>query len=268
MQVIKVELPESLRTIEVIPIGDTHIGEEQADIQSVKDVIKYVLEKDNRYVILNGDLMNIALKNSKSDVYADRMKPSQQLDYVARLFEPLAINGRILAMGTGNHEDRVAKETDFDISYLLAKELGIEKRYADNSFVLFVKFGKSHSSRESRTKKNVYSFFVWHGAGGGNLSGGKLNRVMRMGDTVVCDVYIMNHVHDAMLKTQPIYMTDQQNMSVYMMDRYYMIGNSFLDFGGYGQKFGFRPSTKHIVSAELNGQGRKAVKLSTGGNLF
>jgi hypothetical protein len=87
MQVIKVELPESLRTIEVIPIGDTHIGEEQADIQSVKDVIKYVLEKDNRYVILNGDLMNIALKSSKSDVYGDTLKPSQQLDYVATVIQ-------------------------------------------------------------------------------------------------------------------------------------------------------------------------------------
>ena len=268
MQVIRVELPEHLQTIEVIPIGDTHIGEEQADIQSVKELIRYVLDKDNRYVILNGDLMNIALKSSKSDVYGDTLKPSQQLDYVARLFKPLADNNRIIAMGTGNHEDRVMRETNFDISYLLAKELGIEKRYADNSFVLFVKFGRSHNAREDRPKKNVYSFFVWHGAGGGNLSGGKLNRVMRMGDTVVCDVYIMNHVHDPMLKTQPIYMTDNQNMSVYQLERYYMIGNSFMSFGGYGQKFGFRPSSNHIVSAELNGQGRKAIKLSTGGNLF
>ena len=111
MQVIRVELPDSLKTIGVIPIGDTHIGEEQADIQAVKDVIKYVLENDNRYAILNGDLMNIALKSSKSDVYSDTMKPSQQLEYTARLFQPLADNGRILAIGTGNHEDRVLRET-------------------------------------------------------------------------------------------------------------------------------------------------------------
>ena len=268
MQVIKVELPESLKTIEVIPIGDTHIGEEQADIQCVKDAIKYVLEKNNRYVILNGDLMNVALRDSKSDVYVEKMNPRQQLQYVANLFKPLADAGRILSIGTGNHEDRVTKATSFDPSYDLALELGLKHRYADNLYILFVKFGKSKSSRDNNPKKNVYSFLVSHGRGGGRKSGAKLNAVMDMALIAICDVYIMNHVHDAMLKTQPIGMVDIQNMSFYEMDQYFMIGNSWMNFGGYGAKALYRIPTKHIVCAELNGQGRKAVKLSTGGNLF
>lgn len=265
MQVIKVELP-FFEYIEVIPIGDTHIGEEHTDEQYIKDVIKYVTEKPYRFVILNGDLMNVALKDSVSDIYTEKYSPSQQLIRVANMFKPIA--DRILAMGTGNHEDRVKLRTDIDLSYWLAKEMGIEHRYADNSFVLFVKFGRSVSARPTNDKKNVYSFYVWHGAGGGRKSGGKVNRVMDMSNTVNADVYIMNHVHDVMVKPAIFFDDDCQNMSIKPRERMFIIGNCWQDFGGYGQKFGFKPASKDIASVILNGNGQKKMKLITGNNKF
>lgn len=266
-QTIRVELGD-FRTIEVIPISDAHLGDECSDVSSLRSVVKYVLEAPNRFVILNGDLMNIALRNSKSNVYADRVRPSEQLAWARNEFKPLADEGRILAMGPGNHEDRIEKEVDLDMTYLLAKELGIEDRYADNSFVLFIKFGRSKNAFADRPKKLVYSFFVWHGAGGGATSGGTLNRLMKMSDTVVCDVYIMGHKHDPIAKPGTIFICDFPNQAVVEMPLSFLSANAFMDFGGYGQKFGYRPLSKHIVSAELNGRGRKLIKLHTGANLF
>lgn len=63
-----------------------------------------ILSESNRYVVLNGDLMNTALKNSKSDVYKDTLKPSEQLELLKK--ELMPIKHRILAATNENHENR------------------------------------------------------------------------------------------------------------------------------------------------------------------
>ena len=151
--------------MEIIPIGDVHVGDEFSDLKMFKNVVDYVMAKPNRYVILNGDLMDMALTTSVSDSYGAVLSPSQQIKKVADILRPL--KKRILGMLGGNHEFRVYKSTGIDISRYLALELGIEHLYCDNSFMLFVKVGESQTSRPSKIKQQVYSIFVQHGHGGG-----------------------------------------------------------------------------------------------------
>jgi len=127
IRIIQHVLPHTTESVEVIPIGDVHVGDEFFDEKMLKRWIDYILEKENRYVILNGDLMDMALTTSISDTYGAKMSPSQQVQYVAKMLSP--IKDRVLAFGTGNHSERVYRSTGIDVDYLLALELGLKDKY-------------------------------------------------------------------------------------------------------------------------------------------
>ena len=263
IKVIKVELPNDIKEMEIYPIGDVHSGDEWCDESAVKDVINYILEKDNRYAILNGDLIDNAIKTSVGDVYGELFSPEEQIAHVSRLFMPL--KDRILAIGSGNHEERTLKLTGIDPSRYMSVRLGLEDRYADNSFVLFVKVGKSYTSKPSNIKQQVYSIFVQHGYGGGKKSGSKLNN-LNDSDKIIadCDLYIMGHTHTPIANVMSTFVTDPQNMQIYRKNKYYLMHNAYLDFGGYGLRHGFAPASKDITYATLKTQGRKKIQLTIG----
>lgn len=263
IKVIQALLSESLESIEIIPIGDVHSGDDWCDLSLVENVINYTLEKPNRYVILNGDMINNAIKTSVSDIYSESFNPEMQIAQIAKLFRP--IKDRILAIGSGNHEERTLKLTGIDPSRYLSVRLGLEDRYSDNSFVLFIKVGKSHSSYKGNIKQQVYSIFVQHGYGGGKRNGSKLNN-LNDSDRIIadCDLYIMGHTHTPIANVMSTFVTDPQNMKIYRKNKYYLMHNAYLDFGGYGLRHGFAPASKDITYATFKTQGRKKIQLTIG----
>ena len=72
-QVININLGKDLKKIRIIPISDIHIGDKLSDYKLLKEVLQTIKDEPDVYTILNGDLCNTALKNSKSDVYADEL---------------------------------------------------------------------------------------------------------------------------------------------------------------------------------------------------
>ena len=70
---------------------------------------------------------------------------------LSSLLEP--IKDKILVIGSGNHDDRVQKETNIDIIRIVARELGIEERYADGMWYLFLQFGKCKRNRPIQYEK-------------------------------------------------------------------------------------------------------------------
>ena len=77
MKPIKINLPESLESIELHIFADEHIGDENCDLQRLKDRIKYVSEKENAYCVLNGDIVDNATKTSIGDTYAAEFNPME-----------------------------------------------------------------------------------------------------------------------------------------------------------------------------------------------
>jgi len=263
IRIITVTLPEDIEEIEIIPIADTHVGDPMSDEKMFKGLVNYILEKRNRYVILNGDLMDMALTLSVSDSYGAVHSPMGQIQRVAELLRP--IRDRILAMGSGNHEFRTYKYTGIDVSRNLALELGIVDRYSPNSFMLFIKVGQSRNSRPSKIKQQVYSVFIQHGAGGGRKIGAKANRLSDASEIIAnADLYIMGHVHTPMTFPDVSFSIDEQNMTIVRHNRYFLLNNSFLSFGGYGLTFGYKPASKEIVYATLVTQGNKRIKTHVG----
>ena len=121
MKVIKRELGLDIDKLKIIPISDTHIGDKTSNTKAFKEALERIKNEENTYTILNGDLCNIALKTSKSDSYEDTLTPMQQVLTLINYLEP--IKDKILVMSIGNHEERIKKDTNIDILWLVAKQL-------------------------------------------------------------------------------------------------------------------------------------------------
>ena len=256
MKIIKVNLnqekQESLDEVTIIPIADVHIGDKLSNLKLLKQALERIKKEPNTYTIINGDLCNMALKNSKSDVYSDSLSPMQQVIEVTNLLEE--IKSKILVISSGNHEDRTQKETNIDVTRLIARELGIEERYANGWWYLYLTFGKSNN----HNKPITYGITGIHGYGGGRKSGGKINRLEDMSQVVLADLYLMSHTHKPISTKNCIYIPYYQSKTLMKQEMHYLMTNSFLESdGGYAEKMGFPPSNTSITEAKLNGIKKK-----------
>lgn len=259
MKIIRVDLnKESGRIVKeatIIPIADVHIGDRLSNLKLLKEVLERIKKEPDTYTIINGDFCNIALKNSKSDVYNEGLSPMEQVLEATELLE--GIKSKILVITTGNHEQRIEKETNIDVTRLIAKQLGIEDRYADGWWYLYLTLGKNEKGREI-----TYGITGFHGFGGnGRKSGGKINKLEDMSQVVIADLYVMSHTHKPITTKSCIYIPYYQSKALSKQEMYYLMTNSFLESdGGYAEKMGFPPSNTSITEAKLNGE-KKKVKI-------
>ena len=255
MKVIKRDLDTDIKKLTIIPISDVHIGDKTADLKAFKQVLERIKNEPNTYTILNGDLCNMALKNSKSDIYAEELSPMEQVIRVIDFIEP--IKDKILVMSSGNHEERTERDSGIDILYLVAKQLHLEQVYSKSWWYLYLTFGTT-----SKNRPMLYTITGYHGSGGGGRrSGGKINRLEEMSNVVIADMYLMGHTHKPISTKGVVFVPDYQHKSIVKKDLYYLMSNSFLGYeGGYGEKMGLMPSNTSITEAVLDGA-KKQIKL-------
>jgi len=175
MQMHEVNL-DTTEAVYILPISDMHIGDPNFNEDKFFGYRKWILENPTAYVILNGDIMNTAIKDSVSDVYGETMNPQDQLRYAKKIFEPIA--DRILAIVRGNHEERIMRSTGIDTCEILAAYLGVY--YAGDEALLKLRFGR----RPNNGKPVTYIIYATHGWGGGRTSGGKVNNLQKLADIV------------------------------------------------------------------------------------
>ena len=166
MKIIKRDLDTKIDKLTIIPISDVHIGDKTANLKAFKEVLERVKSEPNTYTILNGDLCNIALKNSKSDVYADDLTPMEQVIQILNFLEP--IKDKILVLSNGNHEDRITKDTSIDVLYLVAKQLHLEQVYSPSWWYLYLSFGNNKLKGDKRPL--LYTLTGYHGTGSSQTS--------------------------------------------------------------------------------------------------
>ena len=174
------------------------------------------------------------------------------MNKIVELLNP--IKNKILAITSGNHENRIYNETSIDIDKLIANELGLEDRYDPVSIYLYLYFGEKAYGRKAPM---VYTIYMKHGTAGGKKMGGKANALVDMTETVIADLYILGHSHTPMGTKKCVYLPDYSNKSLNKKEMLYMMSNSFLNFGGYGERLGFSPTSTSIVEASLDGKNRR-----------
>lgn len=253
MKTIKIDLSSDLKKLEIVTFADVHYGDKLCDLDLLKERIEYVKNTPYAYCILNGDLMNNSTKNSVGDVYSEQLTPTEQIIQLAELFEP--IKDKIICLDTGNHEFRSWKWDGIDLTKMLAIQLGIEDKYANESALIFLRFG--NLGPKGNNRKVPYSIFVTHGSGGGRKEGAKAIRLADMASIVDADIYIHSHTHLPMVMKQAFHRVDLRSSTVSLVPKLFVNTAAMLNYGGYGEAAEFKPASKANPHIFLDGKVKK-----------
>lgn len=232
---IKINLEED-NNIQIYVLSDMHIGDANADLPTLKKIIEHIRNTPNMYVILLGDILNTALKTSKSDIYSETLNIMEAQKLALELLLP--IKDKILAMTPGNHENRVWKEVGVDLSLWLAEKLSVQDRYRNNNIALTIQFGSDVNGNPFRL-----NIFGQHGAyGGGRRLGAAMNALEDL-DGIVgnADIYIRAHTHQPIQGSRNIFLFDDKG-NIHRRTKYYFNSPSVLNYGGYAAEKGYKPT--------------------------
>lgn len=251
---VTADYPATWYDARVYILSDLHIGDANADVQVIKDRIQRIADDPRGLCVLNGDLLNTAVRNSVSDIYTEVIPPMEQINLAVGLLKPIA--KRIIAADTGNHENRVYRTDGLDMMRLVCRELGVEHRYAPEGVLCFLRFGNKTAGERSngrKTQSYVYSIYATHGTGGGRKEGAKAIRLAEMASIVDADCYIHSHSHMPMIMKQAFFRVDVQNKKVAQVDKLFVNDAAAISYGGYGQAGEFKPSSKQSPVIHLSG---------------
>jgi len=228
----------------IVPLSDLHIGEEGFDEARFIEFRDWIRDTPNTYAILVGDILNCATKTSKSDIYGEKLNPSEAKRKAISILSP--IKEKILASVSGNHEFRVYRESGNDIAEDLAVMLGVP--YAREGVLINMKF------RPYDTKGAVnYTLYATHGHGGGGTKGSKTNVLNRMASIIEADIYICGHIHFMTTFSDYRFMPDIQRGRINRVKHTYVSSAGFLKWGGYAEQMMLPPGKLGAPRIRLSG---------------
>jgi hypothetical protein len=200
---------------------------------------------------LNGDILDYASRSSIGDIETREFNIMGQLNYAVELFKP--IKNKILCITNGNHENRGYRKEGFDISQVIAAQLGLSDVYSPTSAFIFLRFGSPMYNHGKKRAKQLYTLYVNHGSGGGRKEGAKAIRLADMAGICDADIYVHSHTHLPMVFKEGYFRTDVQNSAVTCVDKLFVNTASNLDYGGYGAAQEYKPNSKDTPVIYLNG---------------
>ena len=249
MKTISVNLPKELKALELHIFADEHIGDNNCDMERLKERIDYVATHDNAYCVLNGDILDYASRSSIGDIETRQFNIMGQIEKGVELFSP--IKDKIFAITNRNHENRAYKKEGIDISKLIAMQLGLEDKYSPTSAYIFLRFGELSSNNHKRPV--CYHLYLLHGSGGGRKEGAKAIRLADMASICEADCYIHSHTHLPMIMKQGFFKVDDRNSTVANHTRLFVNTASNLRYGGYGEAQEFKPNSTDTPVIYFNG---------------
>lgn len=243
--------------ITIFPISDVHLGASEHMEKEWAEFCRMIEGNPNAYIILGGDLINNATRNSVSNVFEETMRPREQKRVMAEMLTPL--RDRILCSVSGNHERRSGKDADDDPTYDVMCKLDLEHLYRENMAFVKLRFGK----KEADGNKNpTYMLVVTHGAGGGMLTGGAVNRNERFGYVIDgMDCLIVGHTHKPFVTQPSKIKIDPFNNKVDIKPFKVVSTTSWLNYGGYAAQKMLLPSSNAPQVITMRGN-RKEIKVT------
>lgn len=213
-QLLNVEPPGP--QFRVVPIGDLHLGSPHFKRAFFMDALDWIVKND-AYVILTGDLLECGTKGSVgAGVYEQIMSPSDQIEAVIKLLEP--IKDRILGAVKGNHEERLHKDAGSE-AYLnsICPRLGIPY-FGWEAFILF---SLPHY-------KSVLTY-TNHTKAGGKNANLALNWMTReLAKVVDADVYFKSHDHGMGWYPESTLEVNRATKRMEMRERHYVLTGNWL----------------------------------------
>ena len=245
---IQKQFPER-NDVVVYPIADIHLGAAEHMKGAWREFRTKILEQPNAYLVLDGDLLNNATKMSLSNVYDEVIRPREAKKMMVEMLTPL--RDKILCAVTGNHERRSSRDVDDDITYDIMCKLDLEDLYRENIAFLKLQFGKQNGNGSTNP---TYVLVCTHGAGGGVLTGGVVNRAERFGYAIDgADALIIGHSHKPFVTQPGKLKIDPFNNVVSIKPFKVVCASSWLDYGGYAAQKNLLPSTHTVQKLILSG---------------
>lgn len=233
---------------------DAHLAAKEHMEKEFIDCRDMILADKNAYVVLGGDLLNNAIKSSVSNVYEEVMRPREAKRIMTELLKPLAAEGRVIC-GTGGNHERRNRDCDDDIIYDIMAKLDIEDLYRENMCFVKLQFG---ASRGDGAKNPTYRIMVTHGAGGGALTGGAVNKAERFGGIIDgIDLMMVGHTHKPFITAPAKLVFDPYNNRVSVKPFRVVSLSSWLSYGGYAMQKMLLPAANLPQVVTLHGKRKK-----------
>lgn len=214
--------------ITIYPISDVHLGAAEHMTREWELFCQRVVNEPNSYIILGGDLINNATRNSVSNIFEETMRPREQKKIMVKMLEP--IREKLIVAVEGNHERR-NRDVDNSVVYDIMCKLDLEHLYRENIAFVKIQMGKP---RGDGKKNPTYILTVTHGSGGGILTGGAVNRNERFGYVLDgADALIVGHTHKPFVTQPSKIKIDAQNNRVSIKPFKVVSMTSWLGYGGY-----------------------------------
>ena len=209
---------------ELMFIGDVHYGSPQFDEPRFLAMLDWC-ERNELYVILMGDLLETATRTSVgSGVYEQEDNTQDQYDQMCDWLKPLADKGLIIGAHLGNHEERIYKESGFNVIKAMCRQLNI-KYLGDACWT------------HLRVDKETYVLYTMHGRTGARFDGTALLALERISTSFFADLVACGHSHK--LIQSSVVIQRVVNGMVREFKKYLLICGSYLKYdGGYAQTVG------------------------------
>ena len=253
--IITHEFPDR-QDIRVYPISDVHLGAAEHRENEWADFCDRILQDENAYIFLGGDLINNCTRSSISNIFEEKLRPREQKRKMAEMLTPL--KDRILCGVSGNHEDRSVKDADDNPMFDIMCKLDLEDLYRENIAFVRLRFG---NSKDGGSRNPTYIFVVAHGAGGGILTGGAVNRGERFAYVIDgADAIVLGHTHKPFVTQPAKIMIDAQNNRATLKPFKVISSTSWLNYGGYAARKMLNPASFAPQTILLSGT-RKEIKV-------
>ena len=218
---------KTLKQLNIYPLGDVHIGSKEFDLDLFNKWVETVKNDPYAAVVIVGDMMNMGLKNSKSNVYEEALPPMAQKELCYQLLKPIA--NKIIGGCSGNHEYRAVKEVGMNPLYDVFCRLCIEDRYRENACFIKLTVGKQGKN------PNTYGIVLTHGS-----SKNKDEKWTYSVDG--CDCFISGHTHEGTHKPMGKIRMDLTHNKVKTVGYQHIVVMPFQAYGGYAVRGKYMPN--------------------------
>lgn len=219
---------ETAPRINIYPLGDVHLGSKECNMRLLSEWVEMVQQDPFGKVVIIGDMMNMGLRNSKSNVYEEDLTPMQQKELCFDILNPIA--DKILAGCSGNHEYRAVREVGINPLYDVFCRMRIEDRYRENVCFLKLSVGKVGSNN------NTYGVVLTHGK--------SKNKDLDWTYSVDgADVFISGHTHLGTHQPCGKIRMDLSHDKVKKVGYQHIVVLPFQEYGGYALRGKYMPNS-------------------------
>lgn len=217
----------------IFTLSDLHIG--MGNREYIQNIIDFIKKLPNAYVVIGGDIVENAIKNSKGNIIECYAPPQEQISLAVEMLKP--IRDKIICMiGSGNHEERTEKEAYISITQIIACMLNIPEKYVKDFAIGYLDVGDNcyiYGNIHKHRKANNYYAYM-------NV-----------------DILVQEHTHELSYREVPVLYHNKYNKKTSVRTNYIVNNGSALCFPSYAKRGGYsmQPIGTYIIG--LGAKNRK-----------